>query len=1166
MIALSLTGAVFLLWSMIGLAIVALVSLEGVTSTAALLTAPLLGAGALLPPLFVASEIGMPVDATALPITVTIGIAACCVLIVRRPALTKASVVVIGIVGVEAILVGSPMLSFGLNWIANANDDMANYVLSATKLLRHGLIAPLDVHRLAHDSHYPAALQGIQSAGARPGSDLTLAALSSVSGRPPYAVFMPFILAANMATICGAAALAAQGSKKAAAAPLAALIVATSPLATVGVLQQLLPQVWGLGIACALGVWLMRSSVHTLPGFTLWPLIPVALLLVSFVLVYVELAAICAPAYLCFLVVLGIRRELRPKAVLRTWLLPVVALAVVENGYLIREIKFVLVQASGGVSNTAIRAPLFGFTLVPSALPGLVGIQSLPVGGHAHFVGLSIAASLIALIVVAGFALQSAGRAVAAGVFLIILYALGLYLLHKRSDFGLYKTFMYMQPFLAAVVAIGIIRLRRPAQLVAVVALIPFLALQVHTASGYVKRSRDPVDLHHASASDLLPAFRHVAATTTAPLVTVTNNPTLAKLEAAAMGSKPLYFVSQSLFVGLIGAYPTLESKTFDAALTNLQRTDGWEQEQFVWREGARLRRDPFLDNTHADAVMKRGECEIAVPSGSQMILNRIPLPEGTADLRFFQCRHAPPLLIFAASRLGQGFYLPSHRESVSFYQNEHDIFFKDRTFAGFGRYALFRVLNGPKEFRVHLSLTTTPRQDGRNIVPPASVIGVTRVHFAAEGLGSAQLVSEPVRPRIINHVPYILLDMGAPARLLPIHRAGIENLYGKSVPTDPRFLTAYVRDVSILPTHAQPQGDPVTALQQFPSDLADPALEYSGIYEDGWVGPRSYVDLPGGPPSPFEVRAVLPSTARSQHVAVWLNGHRLSDGLYRPGLLTVRLNLPAATSTRRIQLTFSRAIKLTAPDRRHAAARLLFFGLVHPVAPIQRQNLGDPRVFATGVDRDGWLHKTARFTLPGGASRLLRVALDVPASERVVVRDGRSVLVDRRISAGRQRINALVSAVQGPRTISISWQRVVPLAPPDRRKAAARLRFIGYGTPAKALVFPRDTGNPSVLSGVYQDGWATRTASFALKDPQSNFLSLRGRVAVDRQRLSVTVDDVKIASLILRRGAFERRFAIHPSPGIHRVQLSWSRDERITDIDNRQAAALLYGLSLTTR
>ena len=79
-----------------------------------------------------------------------------------------------------------------------------------------------------------------------------LAALSDVTGRKPYEVFMPLIISFSLTTVCGAAALAMQAATRWWAASLAAFLLVVSPLETFGVVQQLLPQVWGLGLAAAL--------------------------------------------------------------------------------------------------------------------------------------------------------------------------------------------------------------------------------------------------------------------------------------------------------------------------------------------------------------------------------------------------------------------------------------------------------------------------------------------------------------------------------------------------------------------------------------------------------------------------------------------------------------------------------------------------------------------------------------------------------------------------------------------------------------------------------------------------------------------------------------------------------------------------------------------------
>ena len=52
-----------------------------------------------------------------------------------------------------------------------------------------------------------------------------------------------------MSAVCGTAALAMQASRKWWVATVAAVLLALSPFASYGVLQELLPQVWGLGLA-----------------------------------------------------------------------------------------------------------------------------------------------------------------------------------------------------------------------------------------------------------------------------------------------------------------------------------------------------------------------------------------------------------------------------------------------------------------------------------------------------------------------------------------------------------------------------------------------------------------------------------------------------------------------------------------------------------------------------------------------------------------------------------------------------------------------------------------------------------------------------------------------------------------------------------------------------
>ena len=90
---------------------------------------------------------------------------------------------------------------------------------------------------------------------------------------------------------------------------------------------------------------------------------------------------------------------------------------------------------------------------------------------------------------------------------------------------------------------------------------------------------------------------------------------------------------------------------------------------------------------------------------------------------------------------------------------------------------------------------------------------------------------------------------MGEDGRIVHPERQGLLGLYNRSVVNDTRYLTSYVRDISLVGGDAYRALQPPSSLVQFPADLMDPDVEYSGIYEDGWVAEESYIYLAGGGP-----------------------------------------------------------------------------------------------------------------------------------------------------------------------------------------------------------------------------------------------------------------------------------------------------------------------------
>jgi hypothetical protein len=173
---------------------------------------------------------------------------------------------------------------------------------------------------------------------------------------------------------------------------------------------------------------------------------------------------------------------------------------------------------------------------------------------------------------------------------------------------------------------------------------------------------------------------------------------------------------------------------------------------------------------------------------------------------------------------------------------------------------------------------------------------------------------------------PYLMLDMGRAGRRPPVPRHGVEALWGGSTPLDPRYLTAYMRDVSVITDADYRRLHPPRALTSFPTDLANPDLQYSGIYEDGWASERAYAILGGGPAANLVVEGDVPQGGGGR-LDVLLDGRSIAVEMLEPGSFTVRVAAPASRAPRRVDMRFSSAPPLPEPDGRPAAAHLRYVG-----------------------------------------------------------------------------------------------------------------------------------------------------------------------------------------------------------------------------------------------
>jgi hypothetical protein len=927
MTALLLVLALFAGWSLVGLALLALLCAD-TSELRIVLTAPVIGTCVSMLVTFLFSEAGVGIGDCAVPIAIALLAGSAVIVALRRPRVHP-GVLAVAIVCVAGLLLAAwPMFSLGFHWFGNGNDDGANYVLSAQALLQHGLLAPIDLKGLLQGRDYATVLTALHLAGSRPGTDILLAFVSRIAGRSPYETFMPVIFAFNLCGASAVGALAMQVTRRWWTAVLAVALLLVSPLATYGALQQLLPQVWGLGLVAALFALLMQPELHGGQGPGARDVIPIGVMTSGLALGYVELVPTMGVAYIVYVAVLGARKQLTVSALTRLWL-PCVAIAVILlNSYFFTELSFMRGQATHGLA-AASYPPLFGYIFVPSALPGVVGLQTLPPGAGAHYLDVTIVLAALMLFGALIGCVISTRRGAASAVVLLVEAVLGVLLMLKHSDFGLFKLSMYIQPFLAAAVAIWLSGTnRRWIQTVAAVLLIVLIAVELSGQRAYVKASRDPEDVPNLSAADVIPAFRSLVTRDSGPVVSVTENPVLIKLEATSAEGYPVYFQSRDVFSPFVREYDT-EVSGVKRAQAERALSRVWVSRSFHLLNTEKAK-DAFEEDTSASRSLTSAHCKLVLPSASEVPFNRYTLPASAPDLVMMPCAAPHNLLAFTSSNLGQSFYLPLTRQNISFFQLQSDPFFTGRKMVGFGRYALFQVLGPSTGERLVIEMTDTLNHDGANLLPPAAVVGSARLPLSLEGRGSARVFSSPLKPQMIGGIPYVLLDMGVNGRLPMVERHGLQDIYGRSVPTDPRYLTAYVRDISLVSAAQYKSLHPPTALRSFPGDLGNPDLEYSGLYEDGWMSADGYVRLAGGPAADLVVQGQVPAGA-GKHLQLLVNGRQVASVSIVPGPLDVRAAVPASSRSRRVELRFAQTIKLKAPDLRPAAAHLSFLGFVAP-------------------------------------------------------------------------------------------------------------------------------------------------------------------------------------------------------------------------------------------
>ena len=956
MSALAAALAIFGSFAMLGLGVTALLPRSFSAELRARL-APGIGIGLYVIMALALSRSGLPARAFSTPLTIVLLVLSVCAIALRPIRLSWAAIAgILGPIGLACILVGSPFVSFGFHWVSYANDDMTNYSLSAQRFQDYGYFDPPRRATFLSERNLGEVLYGLDVAdGERTGSNLLLAVAATEFHREPFEIFMPFIFAAFLSIVVGAGALVLTPGGRLVSA-LISVGVAASPLASFGILYQLLSQEYGLATACSL-LGLLLALVCEKPAKTEFIRMSIALGISAcgLLAIYPELFPFIGIAIA--LMILARHRHVDLRSVIGLLSAATVSVALLLNTYAL-EMLLLIARRLFATSTAGADSMLFPFYLIPSGLDNFWGLQPI-----ATFYKDPDQSVLIAIAI--GLCLIGAFASImllllcdtAAAPMLIALITYAIYGAIKHQGFAVYKIAMYSQPFLVATI-VGAsalfatkVRLRSDfARRVVMIAPILIVAIAwIPTQFYYKEVSADRhkglgvafAEIAGASRDRILLQLRQIAKGTQAETVlSDTSNTSLAKIEGGYLTGSSLFFPSEDFFGHFRAGsghdeasrlFPPLAKVPASFMLVQSQRYGNFHVVSFNFlpnsarRSRARFSVDKRLGFTGTSkAVFLSTNSDLSV-------LNRRSARVGSVGLSMDSGDRIKNWLTFVNSTFGYAPGPTADRAKISLYQLEPDFYFRGQTMASAGRYLLFRISKPSKAIRLIVDISASLNGDGQNRVPSARAIGTTVASFHALGAGSGRLISDPVIPIIIDHSAFVGVDMGTPHRYFDPKRTGLMLLYGRDTPLDPRAVVGFIRDISAIPASENLSGIAPSHISRFPDDLEAKNLFYSGIYEDGWFGKDVRLRLNAADRRPhLDVRFEVPRIGDanfSSSVEISVDGNSLGTWPCPLGESEVNAPTSLAPGTHDIELHFSDVQRLPGLDGRPVSAEVQAIG-----------------------------------------------------------------------------------------------------------------------------------------------------------------------------------------------------------------------------------------------
>jgi hypothetical protein len=1056
------------------------------------------------------------------------------------------------------VYAGWPMFRFGFNWISYGNDDMANYCLAADRFLHHGyyeLPEQTELEGRDYTQHY-WFMHGLQQI--RPGSELTLAFTSALTGRNPHEIFMPVIIMFSLMQIWAMGAVAIWRGRYRKIALLAFFLFATSPLFGLGTLYQLIAQVGGIAIlftACAIllttreATWrrmVLGGLVTTGLGIfypEVAPFVAISIMLYALHLRYTD-----SPNFRKFLAVVA-------GAAALTFLMLGTNIYQFINTLVMQSVGSAGLGAMAEINDQSGGLVLFPWTLVPSFVPMLFGLHPFGVVGVDPLISAQIVTGLLFLAWFIWTAFGQAARREPAGYIAVIMIGLGFFLFFKGQDFGLFKLAMFAQPVITLLLAHEFWKLLewRGRKVFRWVVAIFFLC----TAPSHIYYSYASLGTYGGGLSEVVGASR-LGVQFTPPrnlkydaIESDISNVVSAKMLAQYTRDIDTRFLSRSYMDNIaniavlnflrtpdpdLGPQARLIEKL--ALLRPLLPPEIMKGDVPDYRVMTINKLDNNWTETGSRHLDYADRLFVAIRTPLDHF-NKFAPGDGWTIQNTYQYKLESQVtnrLVFIHSELSPHYY-SSARFKAAFFQREPEPVTKGRVyFHGTGRYNLFKILNPTGPLRLVVDFTRTPLGGDRYELPKAAhVIGHDDYPLGFVGSGSARVITGIITPEMFEQMPYITIDFADPARPIQKRKTGLMRMWGVKFNLDDRRLVGFTRDISLITDEQYHQLQRPAKISHFPQDLARyPGLEYSGMFEDGWVGPDAFFKLASSHPGQVVYfKGFIPDTpdyrTRGLDLTISINDKPTEVVNLRSGEFTLTRLVREAAEMTTVRLHFSGAQPYGERDTRYLSA------FVHELSISDLPDLASFKAIKNrtgegfalhGVDEDGWINHTATFEAPPfNEFKVLKIDLENPGWSTLATNELKVFVNDRLLSAQTvargNYYSVFVPILPQPENkVRLEASGVFPL-PDGKRERSFVIKNISFENWSRTDLFARGwhwSGYLFSLDHVDQDGWVERHAAFRFpattRHKRAHVQIMRYPARVDMP-LQVTVDGAASSRLL---------------------------------------------------